>query len=160
VSTSKSTPSSGGGVGGVLGNYKSIAHLAGALQQFFLPASLATPPLAQDPTAGNRERLVYASELDSTIGGLPTQAPIEATVGTLVAGTYTWTFSKAFKSPPVVFALAIGTPPNTSYSTSPNVNVPAGIYCSVTPTTGSVTIASTVASDTRSVMLVAVGNPN
>jgi hypothetical protein len=125
-----------GGVGGVLGGYRSLAHLAQALSAYFLPNSYASAPLGSE--GGNRTIVL-------------TNKTVQATVTSLVSGIAIWKFTAPFNTPPVVMAMPIG---------PPSAGTPALYVVAPGPTPFGVTVQSTLGTDARPVMLVAIGNPN
>ena len=124
------------GVGGVLGGYKSLAHLAQALSAYFLPTSYASAPLSAE--GGNRTIAM-------------TNKTVQATLTSFVSGIAIWTFPFPFNNPPVVMAMPIG---------PPSAGTPSLYVVAPGPTMFGVSVQSTLATDARPVMLVAIGNPN
>ena len=135
-----------------LSQAKSVAQLAQLLQPYFLSSSLGTAPLAQG-TSGNRTTVLttasnnYVASLNGKVGAL-TAPPVQVTTQPLIAGALTWTYATAFVSAPIILALPIGVPA-----------AGALLYANA-PSNTAVTITSTNGSDTRTIMLLAYGNPS
>jgi hypothetical protein len=130
-----SKPPPGGqrsGIAGALGGITSLGQLVQLLKPHFLPSSYAQPPLASTNT-GHRAVV----------------NPVQQTVVTMVAGTYTWIFPNPWNTPPVVTITPVGAPP----AAGTTVNLGAA------PTVTSVSIVSTSNLDVRAVHIIAQGNP-
>lgn len=126
------TGGSGSGISGALGGITSLGQLVQLLKPYFLPSSYSQPPFASTNT-GHRAVI----------------NPVQQTVVTMVAGTYTWIFPNPWNGPPVVTLTPVGAPP----AAGTTVNLGAA------PTTKSVTIVSTSNADVRAVHIIAQGNP-
>jgi hypothetical protein len=147
-----------GGLSGVAGGVLSVPHLRQLLDHVYLPASLSTPPGSKG--SGNRGVVVkttspYVKTVNGQSGEINLSTPtIQVAILSLAGGTVTWTFTEAFNYVPIVPQPgAIGAPPVLS-------SEPAVLYISGSPTTTAVVINSTVATDTRQIMCIAVGNPS
>lgn len=125
---------------GVLGDYRSIAHLSQALAPRFLPSSYALAPLASIDNTGNRTVAI------TNTGNVPQS---QQAILQLSAGTVTWSFDPPFPvgSNPVVSITPVGNPP----SSGTTVNITAVAY-------NEVVVTSTSNTDTRVVHLTATVN--
>ena len=122
---------------------RSIQELVARLQPFFLSSSLGSAPGASATATGGR------TVVTTNRGAVASQPrPQDSTSIALVAGTLTWTFTTKFVNSPIVTFSPVGVPPSG-----------ATLYVSA-EAPNAVTITSTVNTDTRTVNLSAVGNPN
>ena len=117
-----------------------LSQLSRQLQPYFLSSSYGQPPGASLTQTGGRTIALTNRQGSSR--------PQDATTLTLVAGVLTWDFTTKFISPPSVTPTPVGAPPSGAI-----------LYISALSNT-SVTITSTVNTDTRVVHLLAIGNPN
>ena len=121
---------------------RSIPELVNRLQPFFLSSSLGSAPAASESATGGRTVALTNRSSASQ------PRPQDSTSIALVAGTLTWTFKTKFVNSPIVTFSPVGAPPSGAVlyiaSEAPNA----------------VTITSTVNTDTRTVNLQALGNPD
>lgn len=125
-----------------LDGVRSVQELVGRLSPYFLSSSLGSAPGASASATGGRTVALTNRSSSSQ------PRPQDTTTIALVAGTLTWTFATKFVKAPIVLFAPVGVPPTG-----------AVLYiASVAP--NAVTITSTVNTDTRTVDLFAVGNPD
>lgn len=141
------------GLGGALGNVKSLSQLVSLLSAHFLPSSYGTPPQASGGTGQRVVALTTKTRIVSAVNGqsgeISLSVPVvDATVVTLVAGTATWTFSQTFSSAPAVTVTPVGLHGGND----------PGIYVTTISETG-VVFQSTDPTDNRSLLAIAVQPP-
>ena len=125
-----------------LDGVRSVQELVGRLSPYFLSSSLGSAP-GSSPTATGGRTVALTNRSSSS-----QPRPQDTASIALVAGTLTWTFATKFAKAPIVLFAPIGAPPS------------GAILYIASVAANAVTITSTVNTDTRTLNLFAVGNPD